>query len=128
MLAQPYVLQHPHELRWCGEADGELTPTSSARAVQQMVSYSAARPFLHDPRELRSCGEADGELTPASSARVVQQMVSYSAARPFLHDPRELRSCGEADGELQRRHTIPHRLHRVLAERADVEPRAPDAS
>ncbi len=55
-------------------------------------------------------------------------MVSYVSARPFLSDPHELRSCGEADGELRRRHAIRYRLHRVLAERTDVEPRAPDAS
>ncbi len=43
-------LHAPHELRSCGEADGRLptrppqhspTPTSSARAVKQMVSYHA---------------------------------------------------------------------------------------
>ncbi len=38
------------------------TPASSARAVQQMVSYRVASTHLSDPHELCSCGEADGEL------------------------------------------------------------------
>ncbi len=54
-------------------------------------------------------------------------MVSYRAALSHFPDPHELRSCGAADGEL-RRQTIPDRLHRVLAKRTDVAPRAPGAS
>ncbi len=109
-----------------GASDGELrrrspppfpTPTSSARAVKQMVSYVAARPFLPDPRELRSCGEADGELPrrpltlPQPPRAPLVRCIRWTATSPLassVPDPRELRSCGEADGELPRRpHTLP---------------------
>ncbi len=63
-------------------------PTSSARAVHQMVSYRRRAPFVPDPHELRSCGAPDGELQRRA---------------PFVPDPHELRSCGASDGELQRR-------------------------
>ncbi len=85
-------------------------PTSSARAVHQMVSYRAAPLPLPDPRELRSCGASDGQLphstlTPLRPPRATLVRCtrwSATAQPPDTSDPRELRSCGESDGQLPR--------------------------